>query len=80
MPRYAFEDTKTGEQFEMDMSYDELTPFLNHHPELQQVFKIMILTNGHLKTMLLAQILSVARRHPKGLLWLVHVAEMSFNK
>jgi hypothetical protein len=42
MPRYAFEDTKTGEQFEMDMSYDELTPFLNHNPELQQVFKINI--------------------------------------
>jgi len=42
MPRYAFEDTKTGEQFEMDMSYDELQPFLNHNPELQQIFKINI--------------------------------------
>lgn len=42
MPRYAFEDTKTGEQFEMDMSYDELQPFLNTYPELQQIFKINI--------------------------------------
>ena len=42
MPRYAFEDTKTGDQFEMDMSYDELQPFLNHNPELQQIFKLNI--------------------------------------
>lgn len=42
MPRYAFEDSETGEQFEMDMSYDELQPFLNTYPNLQQIFKINI--------------------------------------
>lgn len=42
MPRYAFEDTNTGGQFEMDMPYDELQPFLNHNPELQQIFKLNI--------------------------------------
>lgn len=42
MPRYAFEDTETGEQFEMDMSYDELQPFMNTYPNLQQIFKLNI--------------------------------------
>lgn len=42
MPRYVFENTETGDQFELEMSYDELKSYLTDNPNHQQIFKMNI--------------------------------------
>lgn len=37
---YSFEDTETGEEFELEMSYDQLKEFLQAHPNLNQTFRM----------------------------------------
>lgn len=39
---YSFEDTETGEEFELEMSYDQLQEFLKAHPALNQTFRMNI--------------------------------------
>lgn len=39
---YSFEDTETGEEFELEMSYDQLKDFLQAHPNLNQTFRMNI--------------------------------------
>lgn len=37
---YSFEDTETGEEFELQMSYDELKQFLADNPKVNQTFRM----------------------------------------
>lgn len=37
---YSFEDTETGEEFELDMTYDQLKEFLIDFPNLNQTFRM----------------------------------------
>ena len=37
---YSFEDTETGEEFELSMSYDQLKEFLVDFPNLNQTFRM----------------------------------------
>ena len=39
---YSFEDTETGEEFELEMSYDQLKVFLEKNPQLNQTFQMNI--------------------------------------
>jgi hypothetical protein len=39
---YSFEDTETGEEFEREMSYDQLKVFLKKNPQLNQTFQMNI--------------------------------------
>jgi hypothetical protein len=39
---YSFEDTETGEEFELQMSYDELKNFLADNPKLNQTFRMNV--------------------------------------
>jgi hypothetical protein len=39
---YSFEDTETGEEFELQMSYDELKDFLADNPKLNQTFRMNV--------------------------------------
>lgn len=39
---YSFIDTETEEEFELEMSYDELKGFLEAHPNLNQTFRMNI--------------------------------------
>ena len=39
---YSFEDTETGEEFELQMSYDELKDFLVDNPKLNQTFRMNV--------------------------------------
>jgi hypothetical protein len=39
---YSFEDTETGEEFELDMTYDQLKEFLVDFPNLNQTFRMNI--------------------------------------
>ena len=37
---YSFEDTETGEEFELSMTYDQLKEFLVDFPNLNQTFRM----------------------------------------
>ena len=37
---YSFEDTETGEEFELSMTYDQLKEFLIDFPNLNQTFRM----------------------------------------
>lgn len=37
---YSFEDTETGEEFELDMTYNQLKEFLIDFPNLNQTFRM----------------------------------------
>lgn len=39
---YSFEDTETQEEFEVEMPYEQLQPFLDANPNLNQIFKMNI--------------------------------------
>ena len=40
MPVYSFNDTETDEEFELQMSYDELKQFLVDNPKVNQTFRM----------------------------------------
>ena len=40
MPKYTFLDKKTKKRIDMDMPYSELEKFLNHNPNMEQVFRM----------------------------------------
>lgn len=40
MPVYSFENPKTGDEYELTMSYDELEAYLKKHPEVNQTFRM----------------------------------------
>ena len=42
MPVYSFEDTETGDEFELTLSYDEMKHFLNTNPKVNQTFRMNI--------------------------------------
>lgn len=42
MPVYSFEDQETGEEFELQMSYEELKQFLVDNPKVNQTFAMNI--------------------------------------
>jgi hypothetical protein len=42
MPRYTFENKKTGEQYDLTLSYDEMIKYLEENKNVQQVFKMNI--------------------------------------
>lgn len=42
MPVYSFHDTQTDEEFELQMSYDQLKEFLENNPMLNQTFRMNI--------------------------------------
>lgn len=42
MPVYSFEDQETGEEFELQMSYDDLKEFLTNNPTVNQTFRMNI--------------------------------------
>ena len=37
---YSFEDQDTGNEFELEMSYDQLNEFLTNNPKVNQTFRI----------------------------------------
>ena len=37
---YSFEDTETGEEFELEMTYDQLKVFLEANPRFNQTFRM----------------------------------------
>lgn len=37
---YSFEDTETGEEFEVEMTYDQLQVFLKENPRFNQTFRM----------------------------------------
>lgn len=37
---YSFEDSETGEEFELEMAYEDLKPFLEKNPQLNQTFRM----------------------------------------
>ena len=39
---YSFEDQETGEEFELQMSYEELKEFLANNPQVNQTFRMNI--------------------------------------
>jgi hypothetical protein len=39
---YSFEDQETGEQFELEMTYDQLKVFLENNTNLNQIFQMNI--------------------------------------
>ena len=39
-PVYSFEDNETGEEFELQMSYDEMKQFLVDNPQVHQTFRM----------------------------------------
>lgn len=42
MPVYSFEDQETDEEFELQMSYEELKQFLVDNPQVNQTFRMNI--------------------------------------
>lgn len=42
MPVYSFHDTETEEEFELQMSYDELKQFLEDNSKVNQTFRLNI--------------------------------------
>lgn len=42
MPLYTFLNTKTGEEFDERMSYDDLEKYLKDNPHFEQVFKMNV--------------------------------------
>lgn len=40
MPKYSFEDQKTGEEHEVDMPYSELEKYLADNPNIRQTFRM----------------------------------------
>jgi hypothetical protein len=40
MPVYSFENPKTGDEYELTMSYNELEAYLKEHPEVNQTFRM----------------------------------------
>lgn len=40
MPIYSFHDTETEEEFELQMSYEELKQFLEDNPKVNQTFRM----------------------------------------
>ena len=42
MPYYSFIDTETEEEFELEMTYDQLKAFLEANPNLNQTFRMNI--------------------------------------
>jgi len=37
---YSFEDQETGEEFELEMTYDQLKDFLADNPKVSQTFRM----------------------------------------
>lgn len=50
MPRYAWEDPKTGEQWETDMSYDEMMKYKEENPHLHQIFQMNFTSSRYTST------------------------------
>ena len=46
MPLYDFEDTKTGEQFELQLKISEKDDFLKANPNLRQVIGTPMIVGG----------------------------------
>ena len=46
MPLYAFEDPKTGEQWETNMTYEEMLAFKEANPGLHQIYKMNFSSSG----------------------------------
>jgi len=42
MPRYTFENNKTGEQYELTLSYDEMIKYLEDNKNVHQIFKMNV--------------------------------------
>lgn len=42
MPYYSFIDTETEEEFELEMTYDQLKVFLEANPRFNQTFRMNI--------------------------------------
>ena len=42
MPIYSFENTETGEEYELDMPYSKLDQYLKDNPNVNQVFHMNI--------------------------------------
>lgn len=47
MPRYAWEDPNTGDQWETDMKYEEMLEYKQQNPELTQIFEINFVSSRH---------------------------------
>jgi hypothetical protein len=39
---YSFENQKTGDQFELEMTYDQLKVYLENNPQVFQTFKMNV--------------------------------------
>jgi len=40
MPVYTFENTDTGEEYDLTLSYDEMLKYLEDNPKINQVFRM----------------------------------------
>lgn len=43
MPKYTFMDKRTNKRVDISMPYDELEKFLNHNPNMEQVFRMNVI-------------------------------------
>lgn len=46
MPNYTFEDTDTGERFDLTLSMSERSDFLNDNPNMKQLITTMNIVSG----------------------------------
>ena len=40
MPVYSFNDTETGEEYNLTLTYDEMLKYLEDNPKVNQVFRM----------------------------------------
>ena len=40
MPVYSFNDTETGEEYDLTLTYDEMLKYLEDNPKVNQVFRM----------------------------------------
>jgi len=40
MPVYSFNDTETGEEYDLTLTYDEMIKYLEDNPKVNQVFRM----------------------------------------
>jgi hypothetical protein len=50
MPKYAWEDPKTGEQWETDMKYEEMLQYKEDNPHLHQIFAINFVSSQYVSS------------------------------
>lgn len=50
MPRYAWEDPKTGEQWETIMTYEEMMTYKEENPHLHQIFQMNFTSSRYTST------------------------------